>query len=125
MSSPADLAIAQASANHYRALAEHYTTMASTMSDALWAVITALRIPPQSDAELAGKRVVFGMYDADMVAERVWKLANIDEPNWLGAIILHAEAVHGCEHTGEARPHAGLPPRRGTSGPEEATTEAG
>ena len=31
--------------------------------------------------------------------------------NWLGALVLHAEAVHGCEHTDQAREDAGLPPR--------------
>ena len=39
--------------------------------------------------------------------------AAITNEQWAGLLILHAEAVHGCEHTDQARRELGLVGPRG------------
>jgi hypothetical protein len=48
---------------------------------------------------------------------RVFDPADDDEPldelKWAALVILHAEAVHGCQHTDQARRELGLAGPRG------------
>lgn len=71
---PGRVAIAQREAAHYREMADFYLRMATSATDALWEIAIALELPPQPAAELAGKTVVFGMYDIDRIAAKVREL---------------------------------------------------
>jgi hypothetical protein len=61
-------------------------------------VVIALRLYP--DGAFAG--------DLDAV---------ITNEQWAGLLILHAEAVHGCQHTDQARRELGIAGPRGQAAP--------
>lgn len=41
----------------------------------------------------------------------------LDSQRWAGLLILHGEAVHGCEHTDDARRELGMAGPRGKAVP--------